>query len=347
MTIPLIAIGRVVLISCLLLLPSVSQAARQADSVSTAAVAEEHLIDRISVLGTLVANESVDIRSKISEKVVRIGFQDGDLVEKGHVLVQLDDTEQQAVLRSSLAVLDERRSALKRAQQLYTRKVGSEADLDAASARVRETEADIEAIRAHIASHQIRAPFAGRLGLRTISIGALVGPEDVLTTLDDVSTVKADFNVPVAYLSQLKSGSAIKARTSAYPDREFAGTLQTVDTRVDPVTRTVVARARFENADLSLLPGMLFQARLETNPRQTLVVPEAGVYTQARQHFVFKVESSGDELVARQQQVTIGSRQTGRVEILDGLSPGDEIVVKGGLKLQDGDAIRRQESTAP
>ncbi len=294
------------------------------------------LSDKVEALGTVIANEAVTVSPKITEKIVSIHFVDGQRVQRGDLLVQLDDREEQANLRSEQAVLDERRSAYKRARELFDRKVGSEADLDAAQARVRQTESDIEAIRTRISAHQIHAPFAGIVGLRQVSEGALVESDDVLTTLDDLNQVKVDFSVPVVYLSQLSPGLVVEGNTSAYPKQTFSGKLQSLSSRVDPVTRTVTARAKFDNQDNRLLPGMLLQLNLQTRPRQALVVPESAVFAVGRTHYLYRI---GEDQKVSRQEVLVGTRHQGMTEILDGAEVDALVVSHGVLKVRDGAAV--------
>ncbi|MBU6955684.1 efflux RND transporter periplasmic adaptor subunit [Hahella sp. HN01] len=314
-------------------------AGRPPTSVVAASTQSAPYYDKIEALGTVSANESVNITPKITEKVISVHFDDGVSVKRGDVLIKLDDEEEQANLRSTLAVQAERESAYRRAQELYNRRVGSEADLDAARARVDQSKAEIEAIRTRISAHQITAPFNGVLGLRNISVGALVEPSDVLTTLDDLSVVKVDFAIPSVFLANLKPGLKVEAETSAYPKQVFSGELKSISPRVDPVTRTVQARALFDNPGRMLLPGMLLQLDLQSRPRTTLVIPESAIATVGTAHYVFVVVE-GEPAKAQRRQVGIGSRKAGKVEILKGLEEGDLVISHGLVKISDGSAVK-------
>jgi len=315
--------------------------------VIAAPVTSAELTDSIEALGTSIANEAIILTPKITEKVTEIHFSDGEKVARNQLLVQLNDQEEQANLRAEQAVLQERISALRRAQELYKRKAGSAADLDLAEARVSQTKADIEAIRTRIKAHQLRAPFAGVMGLREVSEGALVEPDDVLTTLDDLSVIKVDFDVPVVYLNQIRTGLKVTASTSAWPKQTFSGELNSIATRIDPVTRTVKVRARFDNKDQRLFPGLLMQLNIKARPRQALTVPESAVFAIARQHFVYVITAGEDDAVAqskelpelpfaatvKRQEVSIGTRRVGMVEVTSGLQAGDLVISHGGLKV--------------
>ncbi len=323
---------------CIGVLTGYAEAAgKSSTGVIAAPVELSEMVDNIEALGTVAANESVTVTSKITEKITGLYFADGQKVKRGDLLVQLDDSEEQANLRSEMAILQERQSALRRVQALFKRNVGSEADLDLAQARVNQSQSDIEAIKTRISAHRITAPFAGVVGLRGVSEGALIEPDDVLTTLDDLSVVKVDFDVPVVYLSQLATGLEVTAITSAYPGRNFAGELKSISARIDPVTRTVKARAWFNNDGQKLFPGMLMQLALQTRPRQALVVPESAVFAVGRTHFVFSIENG---VTAKRRKVSIGTRSPGKVEITEGLATGDFVIVHGVLKVSDGSPVK-------
>ncbi|OZG74693.1 efflux transporter periplasmic adaptor subunit [Hahella sp. CCB-MM4] len=329
------------LISLLLLVVAdeLLAAGKPPTGVIAAPVEQFPMVDNIEALGTASANESVTVTTKITEKIVSIHFADGQQVKRGQLLVQLDDQEEQANLRSEQAILKERQSVLRRTEELFNRKVGSEADLDLARAQVSQTQSDIEAIKSRISAHRITAPFNGVVGLREVSEGALVEPDDVLTTLDDLSVMKVDFDIPVVYLSQLETGLQVDASTSAYPGRLFTGELKSISSRIDPVTRTVKARAWFANPRRELLPGMLMQLSLQSKPRDTLVVPESAVFAVGRQHFLYAIEGKKPAR-AKRHTVTIGTRKAGLVEITQGVEAGDFVIVHGTLKVSDGNPVK-------
>jgi membrane fusion protein (multidrug efflux system) len=311
--------------------------------VIVAAVKSLQLADAIEALGTSSANEAIVLTPKITEKITKIHFTDGQKVVRDQLLVQLNDQEEQANLRSEQAILAERKSVLRRAEELFKRKVGSEAELDLAEARVHQTEADIEAIRTRIQAHRLTAPFDGVIGLREVSEGALVEPDDVLTTLDDLSIIKVDFNVPVIHLSQLTTGLKVTATTSAYPGRTFYGELKSISSRIDPTTRTVKARAWFANNEALLLPGLLMQLELLARPRNGLTVPESAVFAVGRKHYLFTVEKAPTDqsvTTALQREIAIGVRTIGVVEILSGVQEGDLVISHGNLKVTSGSKVR-------
>lgn len=302
-------------------------------AVTVATVSPSPWVDTIEALGTAKANESVTITAKVTETVERVQFEDGDYVDAGEVLVDLSG-------RAELAGLEEARAAFKEAEQQYKRQaelVGqgtiARSQLDTQVALRDAARARMDAIRAQLSDRVITAPFAGVLGFRTVSPGGLVTPGTAIATLDDVSTIKLDFSVPETFLSSLAEGQKIVARSAAFPDREFEGVVSTVDSRVDPVTRAVTVRAAIPNPDSSLRPGMLMSVKLLKPSRDVLVIPELALTQVGSSAYVYRVKPDSS---VEQVGITTGARRRGEVEIVEGLAPGDRIVVEGTVKLRDG-----------
>ena len=197
---------------------------------------------------------------------------------------------------------------------------------DAALARVQQ-------MRADIGDRNVRAPFAGVLGMRQVSPGALITPSTVIATLDDVSRVHVDFQVPEAALASVQVGHQVTGSSTAYPGREFTGRVSTVDARLDPGTRAVTVRADFENPERVLRPGMLLDVRLFRPEREALVIPEIAVVQVGRDSFVYRVKADGS---VEQVKVATGVRRDGLVEISEGVAAGDRIVIEGTGKLRSG-----------
>ncbi len=284
---------------------------------------------RVNALGTLRAWESVMITSSVSETVAELHFEDGDRVEAGALLVKLQQDEEQASLRQQQEVLREQEREVARLENLARSNQVAQTELDqrrtlAAIARNR-----IEQEKARIEDRNIVAPFAGQLGLRQVSLGALVAPGQSITTLDDTSRMRLDFTVPARYLRFLEVGQRIEATTAAYVE-SFSGTLTAVDSRVDPVNRSITARASFDNTDGLLKPGLLMQVVVLGDERQALLVPEESLVSRASEHFVWRIEGE----LARRTIVEIGDRRPGWVEVLDSLEAGDLVVRDGVSRLR-------------
>jgi membrane fusion protein (multidrug efflux system) len=314
------------------------RAAANEVAVVTTHPAKKEFAHEVEALGTLRANESVDITAKVADRVAALHFNEGQQVRKGDVLVELDNTEARADLAAAEAAASDSRSQYKRSQELFQTKALSEAQLDQLQATLLANEARVAAARSRLADRVITAPFNGRVGLRNVSLGGLVNPGAVITTLDDLSTVKLDFAVPEIFLSTLQPGLMVQARSTAYPDQSFAGRVASVDTRVDPGTRSVTIRAMIDNRDGRLRPGMFMTVKLVRPEGQALMLPEQAIVPENQQHFVYVVEDGR----AHKREVKIGRRRPGEVEVLEGLTADDGVVVDGTLNLRDGAAVRVQ-----
>ena len=311
-------------------------------AVRVATVQVQPMADRIEALGTLVANESVDLTAKVAETITQLNFTDGQRVKKGDVLATMNTEEAQALLEEAESTAEESLRQFERTKQLSRQGAAAVAQLDEAR-RVYETaRARQLAIQSRINNLTITAPFDGVVGLRNISVGALVQPGDLITTIDDDSVMKLDFSVPATFLPVLVPGAAVEARARAFGDKVFAGEIRSVSSRIDPVTRTVVVRAEIPNPELLLKPGLLMTVQLRANERQAVVVPEESLLPAGRRNFVMLAEPGAEGTVARKIEVTTGARQAGAVEILEGLQAGQTVITHGALKASDGAPVTIQ-----
>lgn len=312
-------------------------AALRPQPVAVVAVTRKPWQDQILALGTAQANESVTITAKVTETIERVNFQDGDEVLAGAVLVELTGRQELANLREAQAAYEEAQKQFARIQDLVRQGTLNAAALDQQEALRDGARARVEAIRARLQDRVIVAPFAGRLGFRQVSPGTLVQPGTVITTLDDLKTIKLDFTVPETFLAALQPGQEIKARSAAFKDRDFHGTISSIDSRIDPVTRAVLVRARIDNPDGALRPGMLLSVNVVNRPRESLVIPEVALTAIRDRQFVYRVD---DQDRAVEVDVRIGARRPGEVEVLDGLNEGDRIVTEGLVRLRNGMPVR-------
>lgn len=317
--------------------------ARGAIAVVTAAVHAERLASQLNALGTARANEAVEITSKASNVVTAVKFHDGERVQRGQVLVELDGAQARADLAAADAERADSASQVKRSRELLNTKVVSEAQYEQLEATLKANEARVDAARSRVADTVIRAPFTGRVGLRRVSVGSLVNPGTTITTLDDSTVIKVDFAVPENFLAGLKEGLQVYATAAAFPKREFAGRVDSIDSRVDPVSRSVTVRALVPNADLALKPGMFLNVRLARDEREALMIPEAALMPEQSRQFLYVVE--GGRAIRR--EVRIGRREPGRVEVVAGLRPGERVIVEGTQKVREGGAVREVENAPP
>jgi membrane fusion protein (multidrug efflux system) len=304
--------------------------------VITARVEQRAIAAGIEAIGTANANEAVSVTSKTTNIVTAIRFGDGDVVKSGQVLVELDRNQVAADLAAAEAAFEESRSQFNRSRDLLASHVLSKSQYDQLEATMKANQARVESARARLEDTYIRAPFSGRTGLRRVSLGTLISPGTVVTTLDDLSAIKVDFAVPELYVSELRNGQVVAARTNAWPGRTFSGKVVSVDSRVDPATRAVTVRAVVPNGDGALKPGMFLTVSVAQDRRVALVVPEEALVPEQARQFVYVV---ADGKVAK-REVTLGRREPGFVQITNGLARGDSVVVEGTLKLRDGAQVR-------
>ena len=290
----------------------------------------------VEAVGTALANEAVTITPKVTGLIRKISFKEGSRVNKGDILVELDATELNANLEEIRAGRQQAQRLYDRALALYKNRTVSKARIDELEAALEAAEARVRANEARLQDYVIRAPFSGRLGLRRVSLGALVNPGAEITTLDDTSRVKVDFRVPESVLSLARPGLAIQAESITYSEI-FIGVVKTLDSRVDPVTRSIELRTEFPNPDGRLKPGMFLTAKLAIDSRDNAVlVPEEALISRGTTHFVFIVRDGK----ASRTRVRIGERLIGEVEILEGVVAGDDVVVRGLQKIRDGSAVK-------
>ncbi|MCU7918764.1 MAG: efflux RND transporter periplasmic adaptor subunit [Candidatus Thiodiazotropha sp. (ex Epidulcina cf. delphinae)] len=311
---------------------------KAAPQVIVAEVKEGDFVDRIEALGTLKANESVELTVNVTETVTAIHFDDGQRVEAGQVLVEMTGNEEHALLEEAHANLNEAKRQFNRVRRLESQGIEAQSLLDQRRREVDTARARLAAIESRLADRLIKAPFSGVLGLRNLSVGALVEIGDTITTLDDDRVLKLEFAVPSAYLASLRPGLPIRARTRAYGERIFDGEVKVVDSRVDPVNRSVLVRAIITNPERILKPGMLMTVELLRNARSTLLIPESALMPKGNDQFVLRV--TGEENRVEKRKIIIGSRRPGEVEVTDGLQAGDRIITHGTDKARVDGTVR-------
>ena len=304
--------------------------------VITEVVGLGEVTDEYIALATARANEAIDVTPRISSVVSAIRFEEGQAVAEGDVLVELDSREISAELDLAEANLRERRSRFGRLEALAASKAVSEIELEEIRAQLQVAEAQVNSARARLDDTIIRAPFAGTVGLRRISVGGLVQPNTVITTLDDTVVMKLEFSVPEEYLSVMSKGLAIEASGAAWPDRLFNGMVISVDSRVDPMTRSLAVVAELPNDDGALKPGMFLQVEIDRRREGVVLAPESSLVPRQGRQYVYVV----DEGRAREREVKLGTRLPGHVEVVNGLDAGEEIVTQGVQRLRDGLPVR-------
>lgn len=319
--------------------------ARAAPTVDVAAAREANVAETVSAVGTARALRSVEIRPDGNGRIVEVAFSTGDEMEAEALLVRLDDRAEQAALKRAEARLAEVEGDLSRARELEERDIASAASLEAARAAYLVAEAAVEEARNALADRRVVAPFDGTVGLDDLDIGQWVVAGEQLTTLDDLSAVEIAFSLPEPYFAAVRPGRAVEARAPAYPDRTFSGAVTEVGTRIDPSTRAFPVRARIPNGDRALAGGLFMDVSVALDERRSVVVPEVAVIREGERTTLFVVEDA----TARRVDVTVGRQLGGDVEILEGVSPGQDVIVGGLQRVGDGDQVtaRRTQTAEP
>jgi membrane fusion protein (multidrug efflux system) len=307
--------------------------------VTLAPVRNERVSQKLEALGNARANESVDVSAKLSNIVTAIRFRDGERVQRGQVLVQLDDAQARADVAAAEAAVTETESQYNRSRELLQTQALSKSSFDQLEGTLKANRAKLGAAQARLEDTVIRAPFDGRVGLRRVSVGTLISPGTVITTLDDTRVIKLDFSVPENALATVREGLTVRASAPAFPGRSFSGRVASIDSRVDVNTRSVMVRALLANEDGALKPGMFLSVALANDERDALVIPEEALTPEAERQYVFVVADGK----AERREVRIGGRRPGSVEILAGLNTGEQVIVEGTQKVRDGGAVQASE----
>jgi membrane fusion protein (multidrug efflux system) len=293
--------------------------------------------DSIEAIGTTSANEKVFITSKYSDLVESVSFSDGQLVKKGDVLIRLNNQEERAKVNELEANLSESMAQLKRFQELLNSKAMSKSLVDQQEAKAKAISAQLQSARTKVNDLIIKAPFDGILGFRDVSVGSYIDAGSVITSLDDLSLIKVDFDLPERFLPTIKLGQSITALNSAYKKQQFIGKITSIDTRINPITRSLKVRAIIPNKNLALRPGMLLNIEVVRQVEMLLQLSESSIIPIKDKHFVFIIENDKEQMqTAVRKTVTIGRRLPGIVEIIDGIDQQDLVVIEGALKLRDG-----------
>jgi membrane fusion protein (multidrug efflux system) len=290
--------------------------------VIVSAVVEQEFVDKIEAIGTAAANQSAMLTATVTETIKTINVNEGEYVEAGTVIVELNNDEERATM-------NEAEKSFARYDQLARTKIGSEARRD-------EERARLEVAKSQFEKRTITAPFNGVLGIRKVSVGDLVAPGTVITTIDEMDPIKLEFSVPEGYLSVLKPGLEINASSEAYPGQLFKGVISAIDSRVNTGTRAIMINARIPNADGRLRPGLLMKVDIVKSSRQALAIPEEAIVSAGEKKTVLVV---GEDKKVTEKTITSGNRQAGYVEILSGLNKGEKVIIEGLQKAHDGGEV--------
>lgn len=300
-------------------------------------------VDEATAVGTLRADEAVTLRPEIAGRIAGIRFKEGQRVERGQVLVLLDQAELAAVLASSRAQAGLDQQRLERAADLFKKNFISQQAYDEARANYARSAAKQREDEARLAKTVIRAPFSGVAGLRRVSEGAYVAAGTDIARLEKIDQLKVDFRVPEVFVGRLRPGQAVRVQLDAYGEQTFPGSVYALEPAVDEATRTVLVRARVANPQRKLRPGMFARVWAQLEVRENAVwVPEQAIVPRGQDAFVFRVVNGKAELV----KVQTGVRKVGEVEIAKGITAGDLVVTEGVQRLGPGSAVNVMQKPA-
>jgi membrane fusion protein (multidrug efflux system) len=298
--------------------------------------------ERIEAVGSSLARQAVDIVALSSGRVAEINFAPGEHVEKGAVLVRLDDLTEQADVAEADAMRRQAELALDRARKLRTNNTVAQATVDELEAAYSGTSARLDSASKQLADRTVRAPFAGVVGIRGVDIGARVDDDTVLPTLDDLAELEIEFSVPEIFFGRIRQGQLVEETSTAYPGRAFTGKIATIDSRIGQVSRAFRVRAVLPNPDLELPAGMFMHVSVVLEERPAVLVPEQAVLAEGDSTYVFTVQDDR----ATRRKVRLGQREAGKVEVLDGLDAGQSVVRAGLQRMRDGVEVRVLEPAA-
>lgn len=301
-------------------------------------VREKPVTEVVPLVGSIAANEFIEVKCEADGVVATIGFEEGQKVKQGSLLVALDESKFTAALHEAEASQKLAEANFARAKQLTADKLISQQEFEQAAATFTMNEATVDLRRRQLRDARILAPFSGTVGARQISPGQVISRNTLLTTLIDLDTVKAEMNIPERYLGKVAIGQKIRFRVDAFPKDEFEGEVYFIAPQLDPNTRTALVKARVPNPDGRLRVGMFAKLDLSIQLRdRALVIPEPALLASGDLVSVFVVTPQTNVVM---RPVKVGIRLAGRVEILSGLTNGEIIVVEGHQKLFPGAPVR-------
>jgi len=293
-------------------------------------------VDEATAVGTLRADEAVTIRPEIAGRIAEIRFNEGQNVQRGAVLLRLDQSELAAVVASSKAQAGLDKQRLDRAEDMHKKGFISQQALDEQRANYMRSVAKQREDEARLAKTEMRAAFPGVMGLRQVSEGAYVAAGTDVVRLEKIDQLKLDFRLPESFVGRLKAGQAVRVLVDAYGERSFVGSVYALEPAVDEGTRTVLVRARVVNPQLKLRPGMFARVQVQLGVREKAVwIPEAAIVPRGQDSFVFRVVDGRAELV----KVQTGLRKVGEVEIANGLAASDMVVTEGNQRIGPGSPV--------
>ncbi len=309
---------------------------KQASIVSVVVVNPTLIEEKIFTNGTIMANEEVDLASEVSGKVIKISFNEGSKVKKGELLVKINDSELQALLLKTTYSKKLAEEKEFRQRKMLEKEAISKEEYDVALSELNKLDAELQQIKAQIEKTEIRAPFDGIIGLRTVSEGSYINPSTNVASLQNINPLKIDFSIPEKYFNQVKAGNQITFNVQGI-NKTFNGKVYAVEPKIDQNTRTLKIRAISKNDNLELFPGSFAQVELVLRRiEDALVVPTEALTSDVKGQKVFVVNDGK----AVERQVIVGIRQDRNIQIINGVNVGDTVVTKGILNVKQGGIVK-------
>ncbi|WP_299735342.1 efflux RND transporter periplasmic adaptor subunit [uncultured Endozoicomonas sp.] len=324
--------------------PDSAPGGAQAPVVTAFPVMETSVQQKILALGNLSANQSVDITPQINGRIVSLNLQDGGYVKSGTLLVEMDGREQTAVVEKARINLQDAKRQLTNMEALNKKKAISIDELKAQKATVDGLAATLQAEQVKLDHYTLEAPFAGKLSFHNVSAGALINAGSIITTLDDLSTMKLDFSLPENSLSHIDIGTLVSATSDAWPGETFLGTVTSISPRIDPINLTFQVRAQMDNASQQLRPGMLMKTSIQRSAIERLVVPSRSILFDGNRRFVFVID---EQSKVEKRLITTGDTIDEFIVVLSGLASGEMVVNEGIVKVSDGRPVKILSSDQP
>jgi membrane fusion protein, multidrug efflux system len=323
-------------------------------TVTSASVKEEDWAPRLTAVGSVSAVQGAVVSTELAGVVSEINFDSGAVAKKGEVLMKLDASQEEALLRSAEADAQLARTDLERSRDLAMKKVVSGAELDSAQSKFRRMNAVVDQMRSSIAKKTVIAPFDGQLGIRQVNVGQMINAGQQVVGLTALDPLYVDFALPEQYLSKLAKGLEVTVQSDAFPGRQFKGKLTAINSMVDPVTRNVPLQATLDNPDHALHPGMFAKVEVAlSETKKTIVIPGSAVSYAPYGDSVFVIEKQKDPKTGkesdmlRQQFVRVGEARGDFVAVTQGLKEDQTVVSTGVFKLRNGMAVAVNNDLAP
>lgn len=324
------------------------------ETVTATDVAAQTWETIVSATGTVAPVQGVMVSAEVPGKVTKIAFESGSVVKAGDLLIQLDTSTEEAQLRAAEATAALAQANLQRAHDLRTSNTNSPAELDAADAQAKQASAQADNLRAVIAKKTVKAPFTGRLGLRSVNLGQIVKEGDPIAALQTLDPIYVNFSVPQQQLAQMGSGMTVRLTTDASPGKPIEGKITAINAEVDPATRNIRVQATIPNTDERLRSGMFANVEvILPQKNEVLAIPATSVLYAPYGDSVFTIEEQKDEKtgethqILRQQFVRLGATRGDFVAIVDGLKAGQKVVTSGVFKLRAGMPVVIDNKLAP